>query len=401
MNFLDELVSSTEEIETPKSFIKWAGLCSISAVLRRNVWLDKFAYKVYPNIYVILEADSGKAKGFANVVVDKLVGPVDNTRIIGGRNSIQGIIKELSTARTSNNGKPPDLEAACILNSGEFINLILEDKQAFSILMDLYDSNYHEKWQNTLKISGKETLKNPYVVLLGSSNETLLKEALPEYAIKGGLVGRTIIVREKKRRINNPLVDAPTKLPNWPELSAQLKEISQLKGQFVFSAAAKDFYRKWYHSFYGERQSLDDETPDTKDKTGSANRLKDAVIKVAMLLSASRRNTKTLELEDVQEALVELLVIKSQEKDLFLVSGAKSELAIKTRAVLGSIIKKKISRIRLLQDNYGVINAEDLDKVIDNLKQARFVKEVREDKEIFYELTDQAKERMSSNDVQG
>lgn len=398
MDFLKELHESTEEIETPASFVRWAGLCSISAILRRNVWLDKFAYRVYPNIYVILEADSGKAKGYANIIVSKLVEPVDNTRIISGRNSIQSIIKELSTARSSQNGKPPDLEAACILNSGEFINLIIEDPAAFGILMDLYDSNWHTgKWTNSLKVSGKETLNKPYVVLLGSSNETLLKEALPEYATKGGLIGRTIIVREKRRRINNPLLDAPKKLPDWKVLSDYLKEVSKLRGEFVWSSDAKEYYREWYHSFYGGRESLDDDTADKRDKTGSGNRLKDAVIKVAMCLAVSRRLKLTLELSDIKESLEDLLLIKASEGDLFLVGGAKSDLAQKTRAVLTSITKKlKVARIRILQENFGIINAEELDKVIDNLKQARFVSEVREGKDIFYELTDTAKERMSS-----
>lgn len=385
-NFIDDLLSMTSEAETPESFIKWSGYASISAILKRNVFLNKFYYTVYPNIYVLFIADSGLAKGFSNVIASRLVDSIGNTRVISGRNSIQGILKDLATATTSDNGKPPILDACCFLNSGEFVNFLLQDDQAVSILTELYDSNYIQKYTSTLKSTGKETLKNPYVVLLGSSNETLLKEALPESSVEGGFIARTILVREEKKRTINPLTRKPLKTIDFSIFTPYLKEVAELRGEFTYTTAARDYYEEWYKEF-AQR--------DYQDRTGSSNRLHDTILKLSIIISASRRLDKKLELTDVQDAIKELVEAKSKERGLFLVSNSKSELATKTRSVLSTLLRlTKVSRVKLLQANYGIVNAEDLDKVIDNLTQAKFVRSVKEDKELYYELTDTAKERV-------
>jgi hypothetical protein len=389
LDFINDLLEQTEEIETPASFIKWAGFASISAILKRNVFLNKWAYKLYPNIYILFIADSGLAKGFANVIATKLVGSVDNTRVISGRNSIQGILADLSKATTSNNGGPPILDASCFLNSGEFVNFLLQDDQAVSILTELYDSNYIQKYTSTLKGTGKETLKDPYVVLLGSSNETLLKEALPESSVEGGFIARTILVREDKKRCINPLTRAPTKPIDWNSLSHYLKEIAKLRGEFRYTSESRDFYEEWYREFAKR---------DFTDKTGTANRLHDTILKLAIIISCSQRLDLVLEKSDIEKAIEELVVVKSKERGLFLVAQNKSELAVKTKKVLSEIARNgKRKRIRILQDLMGYVNADELDKVIDNLKQANFVKESRSDKEVYYELTEFAEDKLRTN----
>src|SRR6476469_10441112 len=105
MTWLDEVMRATDEVESPKSFIKWAALSAIAAVVKNNVYLDKHYYKLYPNIYVMLIAKSGMRKGFPVAMAKELVKSIDNTRVIAGRNSIQGVLKTLSTSYTRENGK--------------------------------------------------------------------------------------------------------------------------------------------------------------------------------------------------------------------------------------------------------------------------------------------------------
>ena len=386
MDLIKELLSMTEEVETPASFIRYAGYCAISAILKRNVWLDKFAYKLYPNIYVLLIADSGKAKGFSNVIASRLVDSVGNTRLISGRNSIQGILKELSTATTSSNGGPPTLESTCFLNSGEFVNFLISDPQSISILTELYDSNYITKYTSTFRSTGKETLKDPYVVLLGSSNETLLRDALPDSATEGGFIARTILVKEEKKRTINPLTRAPLKKIDTLSLTPYLKEIAKLRGEFLWTSAARDFYEKWYRDFA---------TRDFSDRTGSSNRLHDTLLKMSIIVSVSKRLDQKLELSDLQEAYDELIITKSKEKGIFLGPSVKTDWALKTKSVLKFIVdKEKISRLRILQHLYGIVNAEDLDKIVENLTQVKYITTSKEDKEVFYEITDTVKEKL-------
>src|SRR5438874_2133996 len=98
MNWLDELLAQHAEVETPKNFWYWSGLATISAILKDNVYLDRGGskdYRLYPNIYVMLYADSALRKGPPVSLAKNLVKKVNNTRVISGRSSIQGILKEL------------------------------------------------------------------------------------------------------------------------------------------------------------------------------------------------------------------------------------------------------------------------------------------------------------------
>src|SRR6266850_3710575 len=100
MNFIDELMESVTDLEAPTAFYYWAGLASISAVLQDKVWLDRWIYKCYPNIYVMFHADSGLKKGPPVNLAKDLVKRINGTHIISGRSSIQGILKELGTTQS-------------------------------------------------------------------------------------------------------------------------------------------------------------------------------------------------------------------------------------------------------------------------------------------------------------
>src|SRR5688572_17591509 len=106
MSWIDEVLKSHEEVETPQSFYFWSGLCAISAVLKDNVFINRGgAYILYPNIYVILHADSGLKKGPAINLAKDLVKRTGNTKLVSGRSSIQGILKKLGTGQSQPGGK--------------------------------------------------------------------------------------------------------------------------------------------------------------------------------------------------------------------------------------------------------------------------------------------------------
>src|SRR5262245_28680614 len=97
MSWLNNLLDQHKEYESPRNFWLWSSLAAISAVVKDNIYLDKFLYKLYPNIYVMLHADSGLRKGPPVSMARQLVKEVNNTRIIVGRSSIQGILKDMGT----------------------------------------------------------------------------------------------------------------------------------------------------------------------------------------------------------------------------------------------------------------------------------------------------------------
>src|SRR5882672_6583904 len=104
--WLDILLESTKESESPERYFWWAGLCAIASVVGKRIFIQRGAfYKLYPNIYVALvSARSGLRKGIPIMIIKNLVEELDKIRVISGCNSIQGLIKELSMQKTFKSG---------------------------------------------------------------------------------------------------------------------------------------------------------------------------------------------------------------------------------------------------------------------------------------------------------
>lgn len=378
MNWIEDVLTATKEVETPVNFIRWSALCSISAVLRNKVYLDKFYYKLYPNIYVLLVGESGLRKGFAPGISKELVRLVGGTRIIAGRNSIQGIIQELSRTTTVQNGGPPITHSSAYINSGEFSTSLVKDPDALTILTDLYDGHYNPEWKNTLK-SGSENLKGVNLTLLGAMNPTHFHDLITNKEITGGFIARTMLVRETKRARRNDLLDPPENRYDVEKLAEYLREINRIEGTFSLSPNAKKEFRDWYKDFDAES---------IEDKTGTANRVHDQILKVAMLISVSKKLDKVMEVEDVKEAMDLCLTSGSEAGKITAGSGISvdsSKITIVMQKLLTSP-ENKVTRLKLLKDHYGDFSALELDNIIETLENAGAVTRERAGKDVWYKL---------------
>lgn len=300
-NWLSEITNQHSELESPQSFWYWSAVAALSAVVKDQVWMDRQIYNLYPNIYVMLHAESGMKKGPPISMARQLVKPVGNTRVITGRSSIQGILKDLGTGMTQPGGKVLTKSVAFICSS-ELSSSIVEDKVATKILTDLYDRQYNAgEWRSLLKMETFE-LKDPTITMLTATNEAMADDFFTRSAIQGGYFARTFIVYEKEGTVNNSLVFPLNNPPNYTASAAYLKEIAKLSGPFAPIASIEKtsifrfpkvkfgrevyfnevgiIYDDWYDNF---REMV--RTTEYKDETGTLNRFGDSVLKVAMLLS--------------------------------------------------------------------------------------------------------------------
>src|SRR5487761_172602 len=200
--WLDTLIESTKEAEAPTRYFWWSGICAISAVLRKKVFLQRGPfYKLYPHIYVALvSARSGLRKGIPILITKNLVQELDSVRVISGCNSIQGLIKELSQQQTFKSGVVIN-EAQGLMISDEFESFITEDQRALTYLTALHNTHEHEdSWKKRLRNSPLEDLKSPCLTLLVASNEALFESMVKQKDIEGGFIARIFIVHESKRR---------------------------------------------------------------------------------------------------------------------------------------------------------------------------------------------------------
>lgn len=351
MNFIERLVHERRELESPLSFWSWAGICAISAVVKDNVWLNRQIYHLYPNIYVMLHAESGLKKGPPIALAAKLVRGVGGCHIIEGRSSIQGILKEMGTSRTMPGGKivTPSKVFIC---SSELSSSIVEDKVATTILTDLYDRQYRTgEWKSLLKMESF-SLKDPCVSMFTATNEAHSDDFFAKKDIQGGYFARTFIVYESQPNNINSLSLPLKNPPNDADAINYLKELSKLSGEFkpLASLEQDDYYKiqigegyyspagAVYEEWYKEFKKTVKET-EIKDETGTLNRFGDSVLKVAMLLSLAEKP----ELEITETGMVE--AIKLCEK---LVGAVR-------RTTLGSkgLSNQSILKARVIQEFLG------------------------------------------------
>lgn len=268
----------------------------------------------------MLHADSGLKKGPPIAMARKLVNTVNNTRVITGRSSIQGILKEMGTGTTAPGGKIK-ADSAAFICSSELSSSIVGDKVATDILTDLYDRHYNvDQWKSLLKMESFE-LRNPTITMFTATNEAHSSDFFASKDVQGGYFARTFIIAESVGNRDNSLSIPLTNPPNLILSAEYLKKLSKLRGAFqdlgaresneihhiewtnpsgerAYFSDAGIIYEQWYHNF---KDSIRAQA--FKDETGTLNRFGDSVLKVAMLLSLARDDSMIINECDMNEAI--------------------------------------------------------------------------------------------------
>lgn len=364
-DWLKDLVDSTAELEPPKNFWLWAGMTAISAVMKDSVWIERGGgyYKLYPNIYVMLYADSGLKKGPPVGLAKRLVTKVGNTKVITGRSSIQGILKELGTSQSAPGGKIVSNSTGFICSS-EFTSSLVSDPVAMNILTDLYDRMYNEgDWKSLLKMESF-SLKNPTLSMLVATNEAHFEDFVGQKDRHGGFMGRTFVIAEKETNTINSLVDQLEHYPDVDKLVPYLKELAQLKGPFISlqNTDAGKRYDDWYNEFY---KNIRDNG--IKDKTGTIQRFGDSVLKVAMLLSLARNPELTISGEAMNEAIQICEQLIGNIRKTTMGREGKSNYAMHKLLVIEELLKREphvISRAQLNKKYWMHANVEEWDLIM-------------------------------------
>lgn len=406
------------ELESPKAFWYWAGLAAISAVVKDNVWINKGgAYKLYPNIYVMLHADSGLKKGPPVGLAKDLVRRVNNTRIISGRSSIQGILKELGTSQTSP-GKAPINKSVGFICASEFSSSLVSDPAAMTILTDLYDRQYNEGDYKSLLKMESFSLRDPTLSMLVATNEAHFEDFVQSKDLHGGFIGRMFVIAETATHTLNPLIAPVKNAPDREELVEGLQRIAKLQGEFhplgqleysveyayerelnnhpVFYNEIGAKYHDWYMDFY---QTL--KKNKIKDDTGTIQRFGDSVLKVAMLLSMS----ETYELVITENAIdnaIEICekLIGNVRKTTLGRSKKSNDLQASVKAlILKELLDREpheITKPVLTKKLIMYISSDELENIMQSFNTSGLIETTNHGNMIVYKMPDKQVEEMKN-----
>lgn len=412
--WLDEIVLQHSELESPKSFWYWGALVAISAVVKDSVWIDRHIHHLFPNIYVMLHADSGLKKGPPISMAKRLVSLVGNTRVISGRSSIQGILADLGTGRTLPGGKVINDSCAFICSS-ELSSSIVEDKVATTILTDLYDRQYNiGEWRSLLK-QGTFELKNPTLSMFTATNEAHSADFFARKDVQGGYFARTFIIYENTPNRNNSLLLPLDNPPEYTASAEYLQEIAKLKGPFAPLASKEktdehtEFfesedgqtkgwftlaglrYEQWYHAFRVASQNQYH-----KDETGTLNRFGDSVLKVAMLISLARSPSLIITDAAMEEAIeVCGRLISAVRITTLGAKGLSDSSTLKTKIIKEFLdrhpphISKRILMEKMMM-HYR--DAKEIDDLLVSFEMAHLIRTTVQGNETVYEMLSKAED---------
>lgn len=382
MTFVDRFLKHTLPYESPDSFWRWSAYTAIAAVLRDNCYRQFGDSRIYPNIYTLVVADSAvHRKGAPVKLCEQLVKAVNNTKLISGRSSIQGILDELARGETDKATGKILSGGSALFTASELSAGIVSDPEAIKILTDIYD--FKDEYTSRLRGSGIFRVKNICFSLMAASNEELLRDVYDSKALFGGLLGRTFLVKPNEFRAANSLFGISDTKKEMELLVESLKSIARLAGEFIFTAEAEAAYENWYHPF---RRTYEKKP----DKSGILGRIHTGVIKVAMIICVDQTLSLRVEAAHIEESIKRCLNLL-QNYGSFIMSGGKSTVSEVASVLIEEIWNSKnknMSKSEFLTNHFHQFDLEVVEKCIATLEQAELLKQsLNGHNEIHYIIT--------------
>ena len=300
-DWIEGYLAYTEDSEPPTLFKEWCAVSVIAAALQRKCRLEWGTTVFYPNLYIVLTAPAGKArKGTAMAPARKFLNRIGIPLAAEAvtREALIRTLKESESVISTESGVI--VHSSLTVFSPELtVFLGYNNTQLMSDLTDWFDCA--EKWVYRTKTAGTDDIAGVYINLLGATTPDLIRSTLPLDAIGGGLTSRMIFVfAEKKEKIVPfPFVsDETCKLET--QLYYDIECINMLQGQFKFT---KDFLSHWGDWYTAQEGRNPFGVNYNKAFDGYIERRPTQVLKLSMVMSASRTDEMILDKPDLTRAI--------------------------------------------------------------------------------------------------
>ncbi len=389
MSFASRVMDHTVDYESPGSFWRWSIWATIAAVARDHIYRKTGDSYVYPNIYVLLLADSGQRKGRPIELSNKLLEDMKCTKVISGRTSVQAILDELGKVETDKVSGKLVKGGSAIFYASELAAGIVSDQASVGILTDIYD--FKDQYKHHLRGTGKMVLEKIVFNFFAASNIDLLREVYDSRALRGGLLARTFLIVPDEYRQSNSLLQTNSNKSDdsYGKLLDQLREIYQVKGEVNFTDEAVTEYESWYIPFRGSMK-------DKKDPTGIYGRIHQHIVKLSMLMAL---NDLTLQVTKahMEDAINECMGL-IPNYTVFMAGQGKSTIAEAGQLIIADLLATKghmMERGLILRNHWSDFDAEILDKLIVTFEQSGLIQtSTGTDRKLNYKLTTKCLEIM-------
>jgi len=390
-SWLDSFMDYTDGMESPKEWLLWSGISTLSSTIKRNCYLWYRGIKFYPNQYIILVGPPGIGKGEAIAKGYDLSFNAKSVNYIKDWHTPQEILEELSDGFSSINLKVGQIittnvlkDHTCCIMAPELAVFLQNYDNMHSLLCAWWDQN---KFDYKTKNKGKHAIEDMSVGLIGGCVpdyvRSLSKDRLAP--ITGGFTARTIFVyaTDKFQLVKNNF-GAPKQNISLlrDNLINDLKHISNLQGELTVNNDAAKLWEKVYedHNKRGDNDS--DASQNFKSRISSH------IIKTAITTSLSESDSLTITRDHLQRAIGYVEGIRDKVDIVFRSVGESPIASIQAKLLtyidsVGMAYYKSIVRFM-----YRDATTDQLLQVITILKAASLIKETVDAKgQIYYEST--------------
>ncbi len=301
-DILDGYIAYQENTEPPLIYKKWAGVSMMAAAMQRKCYLKWGPYNFYPNMYIVLVGPPGKSrKGTAMKPAKTHLAHLKIATAAEATTKEALIRRIMNSLETYNDSDKPGMLATkthCSLTvfSDELtVFLGYSNRELMANLADWFDCA--DSWIYDTVGRGEETITNLFVNILGATTPELMQATMPMELMGGGLSSRMIFVYapKKGKRVPYPgMSEADEQM--CKDVEHDLESVFQMHGRFTADPNFIEAWIKWYTGkpetcplpcrhldYYWERREVH-------------------LLKLCMIMSASRSNEKVIRVVDFERA---------------------------------------------------------------------------------------------------
>lgn len=350
----------TSNSEPPEIYHKWVGLSVIAAALQRKCILEWDA-SVYPNLFVVLVGPSGARKGTAMAPGYNLLRRI-GIPMCAEAITREAFLRDLAATVTTDSGGIQHCSLTVFSKELTVFITGANSVQLLSDLNDLYDCG--DEWTNRTKTAGTDKIMGVWLNLIGATTPALIQSVFPRDAIGGGFVSRTLFIYAD--RLRKP-VALPRKTDRDKELEKLLFEdlaaINTIYGEFQPNEEFLTTWEGWYTNQFHNPPFVDDRLE------GYPARRAKHILKLCMLLSASRSGNRVIELPDFQRACGLITEAEHYMTRAFTGVGQNRLAAITDRVLEFIVHKGEASGKEILNRFSHDVNQNDLAEIMLMLKE--------------------------------
>lgn len=375
-SFIEAFLEYNKHLGVSNKFLLWSAISGIAGCLERRTWVVYNNVQViYPNMFIMLIADSGIAnKSTAGRTITELLYEVEGLDFMSTQMSGASLVKQMADV---GNRKTFEFEGVVYKNSSLYsysaeAKVTLGDSKGLNgvqeLLTDFYDCGepniWHTKkgWNKQTLSGGDITIFNPCLNLLYCSTPTWLMEALGKSGIAGGFASRVLFVTEKERfRGNQGWVDEDeiqtTNSEMRSKLIEDLTQVSKLAGRYK---TTKGFKEKYNEILKQRNESLD---ADPKgDMASYYSRKMWHCMKLAQVLAADQSNELILTPDHLQAAKDLLEQLEPDMYSSFATTGENKNLVSFSKSWEVIRAKKSWTKQDLMKATYKHATGAQLDE---------------------------------------